>query len=174
MKNLKILFLALITITFISCGTSHNYKNNNLNKNFYEGKTIYFKLNPNSQNLINFTGMVGTVLGGINQPNVKETFKLSIDELAAETNLKLKFIENSDEINNKEFLIIDSDISEINWHFGFSVATLKTVVKYKNTHNNNEINTIGIRKSGGGDEKNNLKKSLKDATYNFLKELEKQ
>jgi hypothetical protein len=117
--------------------------------------------------------MHGTVLGGVVQPNVKETFQLSLNELANETNVKLKFIENSEEITDKDALVFDADISEINWHFGFSVATLKTVVNYKNISNNKEIQTTGIRKSGGGDEKNNLKKSLKDATYNFLKEYEK-
>ncbi len=173
MKHLKVLFLFIITITLISCGTSHNYTNNNLNKNFYEGKSLYFKLNTKSQNQINFTGMVGSVFG-IVQPNVKETFQLSIDELANETKVKLKFIENFEEINDKEALIFDTDISEINWHFGFSVATLKTIVNYKNINNNStDIKTIGIRKSGGGDEKNNLKKSLKDATYKLLQELEK-
>ena len=117
--------------------------------------------------------MVGTVLGGIIQPNVKETFKKSIEELASETNLKLKFIENSEKIIDKESIVFDTDISEISWHFGFSIATLKTNVIYKDKNNGNEIITNGIRKSGGGDEMNNLKKSLKDATFKFLKELEK-
>ncbi|WP_374440141.1 hypothetical protein [Epilithonimonas sp.] len=175
MKNLKsFILLLIISVFLISCGTSHNYTNNTLNKNFFETKTIYFKLNPNSQNVINFSGMVGSVFGGITQPNVKETFKLSIEELAAETNVKLKFIEYNDEIKTTNPDIIDVNISEINWHFGFSVATLKTVVNYKNLYDNNEIKTTGIRKSGGGDEMNNLKKSLKDATYKFLKELEKK
>ncbi|GEN71611.1 MULTISPECIES: hypothetical protein [Chryseobacterium] len=173
MKIFRFLLLLAATIALTACGTSHNYTNNSLNKNFYAEKPIYFKLNPKSQTLINFTGMHGTVLGGVVQPNVKETFQLSLNELANETNVKLKFIENSEEITDKDALVFDADISEINWHFGFSVATLKTVVNYKNISNNKEIQTTGIRKSGGGDEKNNLKKSLKDATYNFLKEYEK-
>jgi hypothetical protein len=173
MNKLKQFTVFLILLSLTSCGTSHNYANNDLKKQFFDGKIIYFKLNDKSKNSINFSGMVGTVGGGIRQPNVKETFKLSIEELAIETNLKLKFIENSETTENNNSMVIESDIAEINWHFGFSVATLKTIVKYKNTSNNQEISTNGIRKSGGGDEKNNLKKSLKDATYNFLKELEK-
>lgn len=173
MKNLKILFLLLITLLLISCGTSHNYTNRPLNKVFYGERTVYFKINPRSQKSITFSGMVGTI-GGIFQPNVKETFRISINELASETNLKLKFIENFDEIEDKKALLIDTDIAEIKWHFGFSVATLKTEVVYKNVNNDSEIKTTGIRKSGGGNEMNNLKKSLKDATYNFLKELEKK
>lgn len=173
MNKLKQFTILLILLSLASCGTSHNYSNNDLKKHFFDGKIIYFKLNDKSKNSINFSGMVGTVGGGIRQPNVKETFKLSIEELAIETNLKLKFIENSETTENNDVIVIESDIAEINWHFGFSVATLKTLVKYKNTSNNQEISTNGIRKSGGGDEKNNLKKSLKDATYNFLKELEK-
>ena len=85
----------------------------------------------------------------------------------------MKYTESFEIDENDNVLIMESDISKINWHFGLSVATLKTVIKYRNTHNNKEINAIGIRKSAGGNEKNNLKKSLKDATYNFLKELEK-
>lgn len=172
MKTLKFLLLFAVATILISCGTSHNYTNNTLDKNFYAEKTIYFKLNPKSQNQINFTGMHGTIFGSTVQPNVKETFKLSLNELASETNIKLKYIDNPEEITDKDPVIFDADISEINWHFGFSVATLKTVVNYKNS-NNKEITTTGIRKSGGGDEMNNLKKSLKDATYNFLKEYEK-
>ncbi len=174
MKILKITFLFTLIITLISCGTSHNYANKTLNRNYYENKTIYFKLNPKSQNQINFTGMVGTVFGGIIQPNVKQTFEKAIIELADETKFNLKFIENYSEINEKDNLIFDTNISEINWHFGFSVATLKTVTNFKEVNTNKEIKTIGIRKSGGGDEMNNLKKSLKDATFNFLKEFEKQ
>lgn len=174
MKNLKLILLTVITtLILLSCGTSHNYTNNTLNKNFFEGKTFYFKLNPKSQNEIKFSGLVGTIFGGIAQPNVKETFKLSIEELASETKLDLKFMENNDEIYGNQTLIIDTDISEINWHFGFSVATLKTVLNFNNFVANKEIQATGIRKSGGGDEMNNLKKSLKDATYNYLKEYQK-
>ena len=173
MKIFRFFLLFAAAITLTACGTFHNYTNNSLNKNFYAEKSIYFKLNPKSQNQINFTGMYGTVLGGVMQPNVKETFQLSLNELASETNVRLKFIENSEEITDKNAVVFDTDISEINWHFGFFVATLKTVVNYKNISNSKEIQTTGIRKSGGGDEKNNLKKSLKDATYKFLKEYEK-
>ena len=174
MKNLKLILLTVITtLILLSCGTSHNYTNNTLNKNFFDGKTFYFKLNPKSQNEIKFSGLVGTIFGGIAQPNVKETFKLSIEELASETKLDLKFMENNNEIYGNQTLIIDTDISEINWHFGFSVATLKTVINFKNIRDNREIQATGIRKSGGGDEMNNLKKSLKDATFNYLKEYQK-
>ena len=174
MNQSKLLLLILVSIILVSCGTSHNYTSNNLNKSFYQGKSIYFKLNPKSQNQINFTGMVGTVFGGIIQPDVKQTFEKAIIELADETKLNLKFIENYSENNEKDNLKFDTNISEINWHFGFSVATLKTVTNFREMNTNKEINTTGIRKSGGGDEMNNLKKSLKDATFNFLKELEKQ
>ena len=174
MKLLKITFLLAIITTLMSCGTSHNYTNKTLNKNYYEYKIIYFKLNPKSQNQINFTGMVGSAFGGIAQPDVKQTFVRAINELADETKINLKYADNIDEIKEKDNLIFDTNISEINWNFGFSVATLKTVTNFKEVNTDKEIETIGIRKSGGGDEMNNLKKSLKDATFNFLKELEKK
>lgn len=174
MKKQILFFTLLISFFFARCGSSSDYTNKPLNKVFYGDKTIYFKINARSQKLITFSGMVGTIGRGVIQPNVEETFRLSINELASETNLKLKFIEKPSEIDDKKALVIDTNISEIQWHFGFSVATLKTGVIYKNTNNNSEITTTGIRKSGGGNEVNNLKKSLKDATYNFLKELEKK
>ncbi|MRX41372.1 hypothetical protein GJU43_18950 [Flavobacterium sp. LC2016-23] len=174
MKKQILFFTLLISFLFFSCGSSSDYTNKPLDKVFYGDKTIYFKINPRSQKLITFSGMVGTIGGGIIQPNVEEAFRLSINELASETTLKLKFIKNSGEIEDEKALLIDINISEIQWHFGFSVATLKTGVIYKNVNNDSEIKTTGIRKSGGGNEMNNLKKSLKDATYNFLKELEKK
>ena len=89
----------------------------------------------------------------------------------AETTMNYEF--SFDEVDGEEPLIIDTDISIINWHFGFSVATLKTVINFKNIRDNREIQATGIRKSGGGDEMNNLKKSLKDGTHNYLKEYQK-
>jgi hypothetical protein len=109
----------------------------------------------------------------VNQPNVKETFKKAINELSTETNIKIKLVDSFEGINNdKNNLMFEAHILDIDWYFGFSQATLKTVVDFKN--NTKEIRANGIRKSGGGDETNNLRKSLKDVTYNFLKEIEKQ
>lgn len=164
----------LTAVTLLSCGTAHNYSNKGLNKNFYEGKTLYFTLNPQSKKEITLSGLHGTILGPYMPPNVEETFKLALKELTSETGTSLQYINNSEVSNEIKPFLFETNISEISWHFGFSVATLKTVTNFKNFSNNTELETTGIRKSGGGDEMNNLKKSLKDATFNFLKTYEKQ
>ena len=104
--------------------------------------------------------------------NIENSFKESIEELGTETKLKLKNIKNIDNLSNNEILV-NVEISDILWHFGFSIATLKTKVTYKIQNIDKIYNTEGIRKSGGGSKSNNLKKSLKNANYKFLKEFEK-
>lgn len=174
MKNLKFILFFLVIITFIGCGTSHNYTKNDLNKSFFSGKTIFIKIDSKSKNAINLNGMTGGQQI-YQQPNVKETFKESINELSIETNVKINLVDSFERVNNdNNNLMFEAHILDIDWHFGFSTATLKTVIDFKNMSNNNQIRITGIRKSGGGDETNNLRKSLKDATYNLLKELEKK
>lgn len=166
----RILFLTLlISFILISCGSSSDYTKNTLNKSFYENKTVYFTLNSKSLDKISFKG---PRMGFENQPNVKKVFKESIEELASETKLNLKFVENGTNTFNSE-LLVDVEITEILWSFGFSSATMNTSAIYKTQPENKIYNVKGIRKSGGGAENNNLRKSLKNATYNFLKELEK-
>ena len=173
MKKIKIILGILVLFTLLKCGSVSNYTNNSLNKNFYNTKVIYFTLNTKSEEKMSVTGMAVGVLGGYKAPNVKKVFEESIQELATETTLNLKYVENNSEITDKDALKVDVEITEINWNFGFSVATLKTVVKYSPNNSTKIINTIGIRKSGGGSESNNLRKSLKNANYKFLQELEK-
>ena len=173
MKRLKPLFLILLTLALVSCGTNSNYTQNNLNKNFYNGKTIYFMYGYDSKDFISYKGMHASVLGPDLPPDVKKVFRESIEELATETKLNLKVADNLDNINDPSAVLVYVNIKEILWSFGFSVATLKTDVKYTIKPSYKEYNTIGIRKSGGGDPSNNVRKSLKVATYNFLKELEK-
>jgi hypothetical protein len=169
MKKQTLFLTLLISFLFINCGSKSNYTKNTLNKGFYENKTIYFTLNSKSLDKMSFKG---PRMGVEVQPNVKKVFKESIEELALETKLNLKFVETPTNISNTEVLV-DVEITEILWSFGLSVATMNTSAIYKTQADNKVYNIKGIRKSGGGAENNNLRKSLKNATYNFLKELEK-
>lgn len=170
MKYLKVILISIFSASIIlSCGTAHNYSSKGLNKNLYEGKTFYFSLNPQSKQEIKLSGLHGTILGPYRPPNIEETFVLALKELTSETGISLQYIGNAEASDDIKPFLFDTTISEISWHFGFSVATLKTVTNFKNVFNSKELETSGIRKSGGGDEMNNLKKSLKDATFNFLK-----
>ncbi|OJX29214.1 MAG: hypothetical protein BGO86_01750 [Chryseobacterium sp. 36-9] len=174
MKKLNFIFINLFALFLISCGTSSNFSQNTLNKNFYNSKTIYFKLNSDSQRIINYKGIYTNILGPSEAPDVNMVFKESIEELAAETKFNLKYVENWNGLtSNESNILVETKITDILWSFGFSVATLKSNVVYTIPINNQIYNTEGIRKSGGGDPSNNLRKSLKVATYNFLKELEK-
>jgi hypothetical protein len=172
MKKTHVLLTTLIILTFVNCGSVSNYTNNTLNKNFYSSKTIYFTLNQKSKTTMDVKGGM-PVLGGYKAPNVKEVFKESIQELANETKLDLKFMETSEKNSGKDIILVDAEILEINWTFGLSVATLKTKIDYNLVNDAKLIKTEGIRKSGGGSESNNLRKSLKNATYKFLQEFEK-
>ncbi len=173
MKKLKIISGIIVLFTMLKCGSVSNYTNNTLNKNFYNSKVIYFTLNSKSEKNMSVTGMAVGVLGGYKAPNVKKVFEESIHELATETTLNLKYVENDSEITDKDAIKVDVEIREINWNFGFSVGTLKTEVYYSPTNSTEFIYTTGIRKSGGGSESNNLRKSLKNANYKFLQEFEK-
>lgn len=173
MKNLQILLFLIIINVFIGCGTAHDYTTNNLNKSYFSEKTIFIKLNPSSKKQVFLNGMTGGQ--SVTQPDVKETFKQALNEISTETNVNCKFVENFEGlINDKNSLLFEAHILEIDYNMGFSTFTMKTVVDFKKTIDNKEIRATGIRKSGGGKTVDNLRKSLKDVTFNFLKELNKQ
>ncbi|MCW1147518.1 hypothetical protein [Flavobacterium lacisediminis] len=168
----KSLIFSTILILF-SCGTSHNYTMNNLNQNFYQNKTIYFILDTNSIKEVKMSGLYTTTIFDDNYPPiVEDVFKESIEELAKETKFDLKFIKDRNNISSNE-IVVEAKISEISWHFGFSRATFRTKLEYNILNSNDIYETDGIRKSGGGSKTNNLRKSLKDANYKFLKKFEK-
>jgi ribosomal protein L31E len=170
MKTPLKIILVLFCLTLVNCGSASDYTKNTLNQQFFKGKTIKFILDNTGVNTISFEG---PKMGFIVQPNFKDVFRESIEELAQETKLNLRFIENRNEISDSE-IIVEAKITQALWSFGFSKATMKTTVTYKVKSTNDKTYQInGIRKSGGGAENNNLRKSLKNANYNFLKELEK-
>lgn len=173
MKTLKLSCVYLSFFIFFSCGSVSNYTNNSLNKEYYGNKTIYFTLSPNSVKEVTMSGLYSpTIFDDRLPPNIDEVFKESVDELASETKLNLKYIRGIENLSNNETVVI-AEISEISWHFGLSTAKFKTKVNYFIQNLNKTYNIEGMRKSGGGSKSNNLKKSLKNATYNFLKEFEK-
>ncbi|MNK25778.1 hypothetical protein D3C87_441050 [compost metagenome] len=174
MKKLKPFILIFFAFLLVSCGTSSTYNQSSINQNFYKGKTIYVMQSFESKDFISYKGMVGNVLGPSMPPNVKEVFKQSIKELAVETNTNLKVVDNLDNIpTDPSAVLVYAKITNIVWSFGLSVATLTTDVTYTIKPEEKVYKAIGIRKSGGGDPSNNLRKSLKVANYKFLKELEK-
>lgn len=173
MKNLNPFFYLFIFVTFLSCGTTSNYSSSSLNKNYYQDKTIYFFLDPNSVKDVKMSGLYNSTIFDDNYPpDIEKIFKESIEELANETKLNLKYSNNLETSLQNE-IHVKVDIKDISWHFGFSTATLKSEVSYQIQNANKSYNVEGIRKSGGGSKINNVRKSFKNASYKFLKELEK-
>ncbi|MDI1303885.1 MAG: hypothetical protein PSX42_03380 [bacterium] len=159
----------IILLSLVGCATNSNYTKNNLKNEYFKDKTIVFTLNENSKKSVSYSGPRA---GYERQPDVKEAFKIAIEELAKETKLDLKFNEGNSV--NKNEIIVDSEITEILWAFDLSSATMKTSLNYTLKSTNKIFKINGIYKNmSGGTEKGNLIRSLKIANYSFLKELEK-
>ena len=149
MKTLKILSF-LLALTLTNCATTSNFAKNDLKNEFFKNKTITFT-----------------------QPDVKEAFKKSIEELAYETKLDLKFTETSNTASTSE-MNVDAEVTEILWVFNLSSATMKTTINYT-LKNDPKVHTINsnYKNMTAGNEKNNLIRTFKIANYSLLKELEK-
>ena len=170
MNVIKKVSILLVLLSFFSCATTSNFKKNDLKTEFYKGKTVVFNLNLLSKKSVSYDGPRS---GFEHQPNVEEAFKIAIEELSKETKIDLKFSGGSTEMQNNE-IVVNSEITEILWVFTLSTATMKTKINYRIINGNKTFKINGDYKNmSGGGEKGNLIRSLKIATYSFLKELEK-
>ncbi len=147
------------------------YQNSMFNKTYYENKTICFLLSENSNNIQIIKE--GPNRGETKTPDNKETFKKSIENLALESKLNIKFIYSENDIKSNEILV-KVDIKDIKWIFGFSTLTMKSNILYELNSNGKTYKIIGTHKTSmGGSKEWNLFHSLKNANYLFLKEIEK-
>ncbi len=160
---MKYLFLLLSALLFTSCASVQNYTNNNLNQDYYKNKILIFELHPSSQLII---AKSGPSAGIFMQPNTRETFKEAIKELADETKINIK----NNDIEESNVIV---KIKDINWKFKLSSAEMVTEINFI-TNNTEYLTTGNFKNFSGGSEKNNLKKSFKNAIYNFLIELQKK
>lgn len=165
----KLIFISTLFLLF-SFSSKNDYTKNTFDKNSYQDKIIYFTLNSKSFNHVDLKGPSRT-LGEFEQPDVKQMFIESINEIALETKRDLRYVENVNSIPNIDGLVVDVQITKILWSFGFSSA-MNINANYKTNMKSYDIN--GTYKSiWGGRASVNLKKSLKNTTYNFLKEFDK-
>jgi hypothetical protein len=172
MKKKIILINLFIVIIFSSCSAPMKYQNNMFNNTFFENKTIYFSLSEKSDEIR--IVKEGPNRGETKTPDNREVFKKSIEDLAIETKLNLKYAESGKNIAKDEILI-NVNIKNLNWLFGFSSATMKSSVQYEVKNDNTFYDIIGIHKNNSGGSKEwNLYNALKNANYLFLKELEKK
>jgi hypothetical protein len=168
MKYQKIV-VCLLIFSLFSCATKSNFSKNNLNQEYFKGKTIVFSINENSVKSIKKSG---PSMGVERRPNINETFNESVAQLAQETkiNLKVKYFKNQT-INDSE-INVDAEITDISWIFNLSSATMVSTINYK--IGDKIYKKVGLYKNmSGGSEKRNLIRSLKTAHYSLLQELQK-
>lgn len=163
----KISFLLLLSL--VGCATSSDFTKNNLNAAFFKNKTVVFSFDENSKKSVSYSGPRA---GIERQPDVKKVFAQSIEELAKETKLDLKFKESGTGTNSLE-TNVNADVTLILWKFNLSSATMNTAISYTiDGKKVDQINT-GYKNMTGGNENNNLLRCFKIANYSLLKELEK-
>jgi hypothetical protein len=168
MKTLQTLSVLLL-LSLAGCATSSDFTKNNLKSEFFKNKTIVFTFDQKSKQSVGYSGPRA---GIEHQPDVKKVFEQSIEELARETKLDLKFEEIGGATNSLE-TNVNADVTEILWKFNLSSATMNTAISY--TTDNNLVAKINssYKNMSGGNEKNNLLRCFKIANYSLLKELEK-
>lgn len=173
MNRISFFIFLLISILFLSCGSVSNYSRNNLDKNYFAGKEIYFVIKQSSAKYVNMSGLyIETIFDDYREPIVSDVFGESLQELALETNIRLRLVYNEDNFSSNA-IIVNVEINEILWHFSFSKATMKTKMKYEIADSNKTYDIEGIHKSIGSSKAKDLKKSFKNANYKILKELQK-
>ena len=79
----------IILLSLVGCATNSSFTKNNLKNEYFKDKTIVFTLNENSKKSVSYSGPRA---GDERQPDVKEAFKIAIEELAKETKLDLKLM----------------------------------------------------------------------------------
>ncbi|AZA89245.1 Uncharacterised protein [Chryseobacterium nakagawai] len=157
------LLFGVFFISATTCLSAQNSTSNILNKEYFKEKTLVFTYNTSSVQNFNIEGPHA---GMFFQPDVKKTFEEAVSEMAKETNINLISGNNSiaDQINSK--------ILDITWQFKLFSAELTTKVNF-NVNNQNYMSTGSYKNIGGGSERKNLKRALKNSIYNFLLEYQK-
>lgn len=170
MKSKFIILSLILTFLLSGCSTPMKYQNSMFNNTFFENKVIYFSLNQQSDKVRIVKN--GPNRGETKTPDNRVVFKRSIENLALETKLNLKYTENKLFAGENE-IIVAVDITDLKWMFNFSSAKMVSSLKY-DVKNGKNYTIIGIHKNNSGGTKEwNLYNSLKNANYLFLKELEK-
>lgn len=174
MKKIIGLFLLLI---LYGCGAKSNYSTSNINKSFYEDKVVYFRFDSKGKTELEKAGMSQGI--GIPQgpPEIKKQFKNSIEELATELKIDLNYLDSEyitiPNDSDKNIIIIDVKLTKLLWKFGFSKAVMYSDAIYT-LSNERTYDISGSHKViGGGNPSNNVKKALKNLSYNFLVEFER-
>ena len=170
MKPKKILINLIAFFMLMSCSTQMKYKNSMFNQTYFENKTIYFLLSEESEEVR--IAKVGPYMYPSKTPKNRVIFKKSIEKLALETKLNLKYVDNTKDIAKDEILI-NVNIKNLSWVFTLSSATMTSFLEYEVINENESLEIIGIYKNMlDSSVDRNLYYSLKNANFLFLKQLE--
>ncbi len=170
MKTKIIFFYLTAFFVLTSCSTTMKYNNSMFNQTYYENKTICFSLSEESDE--KGIAKVGSFMSRSKPPINRVIFKKSIEKLALETKLNLKYLDNVDDIAKDEILI-NVNIKNLSYISTLSSVTMTCFLEYELINDNDSFEIIGIHKSVfEGSIDKNLYYSLKNANYLFLKKLE--
>lgn len=171
MKAKFIFINVIVALLFVSCSSSMKYGDDAFDTTYFQKKTIYFKLTEDSKYIKIVKS--GPYAGETHTPDNEKTFKKSILKLADKTHLNLKYAQGDVTLSDND-VFVTVNIIEINWLFTASSATMKSSITYQLKDKNKSFDIIGSTKNlFGGSKETNLYKSLINANYLFLKELEK-
>ena len=115
---------------------------------------------------------VGSFMSRSKPPPNRVIFKKTIEKLAIETKLNLKYADTL-RVIAKDEILINVNIKNLSWVFILSSATMTSFLEYKVINDNKSFEIIGIYKNMfDSSVDRNLYYLLKNANYLFLKVLE--
>lgn len=164
-KLIFTIFIASLT-SCASTKIAHEFNNDSI-----KNKRIYFTLSDKSDDVK--IKEEGPNIGKLILPNVRDAFRNSVEELSKETQLDTRFSYSYNQTDSS-IIHIEATITETIWKFTLSSATMISYVNYKIDGIDKTYQTIGLfNNMWGGSEKNHLTKSLKNANFKLLRELDK-
>ena len=115
---------------------------------------------------------VGSFMSRSKPPPNRVIYKKTIEKLAIETKLNLKYADTL-RVIAKDEILINVNIKNLSWVFTLSSATMTSFLEYKVINDNESFEIIGIYKNMfDSSVDRNLYYLLKNANYLFLKVLE--
>lgn len=154
--------LLIITLVF-GCKTKRTFY---LDNEFLKEKTIIFSLHEKSdyQDVVK----VGEHIGNSKDPNVREVFRESIQELDELNQANLMY-SSTYNFPSDSIISVNVTIKKIVWEFNEPTATMNVFLEYQ--MENKTIDIVGVNQFKlfvVGTKTGNLKKGFRDANIQFL------
>ncbi|MEQ9230199.1 MAG: hypothetical protein RIF46_05910 [Cyclobacteriaceae bacterium] len=160
--NMKLVTLIPFCLVLLGCSSSQSYVNA-LNSSNARGRFI-FTLEPSSDNVRIVKR--GPHRNETRDPNNREIFRISLNEIAKETKLNIEYYGELG-LSSEQATHVSCELMSAEWIFTLSSATM--VTKFKYIVEGKEYFINGEHKNmTGGTKSNNLLKSIINANYKFL------